>query len=234
MEYYTSLIGITHNIPVIQYSSYALKYAVKHKCDLNSNLSILPDVSKIEQDRMKMLIENSSKTFINSHLGDAGLKLQLKDNVCWCRPYYTTGMSYVKSDCSEIAAGNITNIEYIQYLRKTKTAILFTDANINFSNITIKDLYSNEYSQYLNDCKYYISEGTPILLADSYYNNKFNLVLTDKYNLNDLTTAFIAQKYNHCQILFRLNNSIKEDTSFNVNIRDDIKSIDEELENLEF
>jgi hypothetical protein len=150
----------------------------------------------------------------------------------WCRPYYIKAIQNDIENNSEIAVGNITNIDYLQYIRKTENPTLFTDSKVNFSNINIKDIESEDYKLYLANCKYYISEGTPSLLADAYYNNKYSIVLTDKLNLNDLTTAMVAQKHKHCQVLFRLNNPIKPHLPFEVNKRCDIRNIDEEIDDI--
>lgn len=232
LEFYTSYIGLNSDIPVWQYSPYALTYAVKIKSHLRLNAYNVTLESEIDRWRNLFLIEHSSRTYINSHLPDAGLSITLRPNCYWSRPYYILGSKNESINYSFVGAGdlNINQESYIRYLSQHPNSILFSTENIDIKNVTSKNISQiDEYANCIRNTNRFVCSGHPTLLADAFYNETHSLIVTSKSDIFNLWQALSCRRFKIGQLIYHMNDKLINLPPININMQPDIKHLDQEI-----
>jgi hypothetical protein len=120
MEFVSSYVGFTYNIPVWQYSPYLITHAVKTRRNILSNSSqfICKENLTTIKNQARLLILNSKLSLVNTHLADSGYTPPLYDKCEWCRPHSIRSFDDVKPEPGVGAAGDMSCLEHLQFLNK--------------------------------------------------------------------------------------------------------------------
>jgi uncharacterized protein (TIGR00661 family) len=235
LEYFTSHIAITLNIPLWQCSSSLINIGISHYEKYNlgifKNYAYLLHKRPKHNARIANIIDNSDHNFIYSHLGDVDNAPKLKDNFEWIRPY--TNIGKISKPCSHniIAGLNRNNKKIFNVLQKYNDCIVFSDfCDEYYPNLLLKDINnSEEYFCNLKNSNIFICEGQSSFLSDAYYNDKYSLVMTDFNDLECIINSIYSESLGLSSFIF--NDDIKNIKYNNVisNKKNNIKLLHEKI-----
>lgn len=215
LEYFTTYAGLNLNIPVWQCSSSIINFAFTKK--QKYNLSLFKQYSWIFNknpntfQKITNIVENSSKKFVYSHLGDTDNPPELNTNYEYIRPYHTIGKQSAVCKHNIVAASFLANKNIINAIKNYQDNVMFSEfIDENYENIQLKNLYQDdEYFCNLANSNFFVCEGQATFLADSFYNNKKPFVLPNFQDPECLLNSTISE---HFQLSDNLNNLNKKNS----------------------
>jgi hypothetical protein len=222
-EIFSSMIAIELCVNLWQFSSsllyYALKNEVKYNLGIHRDYGYLINSDKKTSSHIKYILKNSTRKFIVSHICDTPAKDIINDAFEWVRPNFVIGDGNKKTD---ILA---TSIKPYQ-----KITSLLTNRSIVFSQPPFCDIKNeNLYKQYLNECKFIISDGTSAFLSDAFYNQKYCFSYPQSDSIESITSSYLNKYLN----LGNTNTIELRDTrEINIELNNKISSISKHMENL--
>ncbi len=200
LEYYTSCVANSLNIPLWQYSSSLLNYSLdtKQKYDLGifKKYSYLMNKDTIKTQRIINVLDNSDRCFVVSHFGDASQDLKIKNKYEWSRPYSTIGKISKPCQHNIVAALSSNNKKIINLLNKQPDTVLFSGfTDETYDNVYLKnDGNQEEYYCNIKNSNLFLCEGQTNFLADAYYNGKSSIIYPDLTDLECVINSVVSEK----------------------------------------
>lgn len=181
LEYFTSYIGHSLDIPVWQCSSALTNFALVNKYDIGlfKTYSYILNRDFSYMQRMINIIDNSEYNFVYSHFGDINCPPQLKDNFSWITPYHQIGKLSIPCK-HNIVAGSLKNYKPIlQLLNNYEDCVMFSeDQSETYKYVKLKNIHEqHEYFCNLRNSKLFVCAGQSSFLADAFYNKKHSIVV---------------------------------------------------------
>lgn len=221
LEYFTSMIAINLNIPIIQCSSYLLDSAVdsrNKKNFLTQGIQKYSPALKTKNNKFFNIINNNSNyKFVYSHLCDAKNKPFLKNGFNWIRPYHKIGKKSKLCEHNIVYATTHNNKKTIDFIKNYNDIILFSDFEYEwYENIQMKNIKNlDEYYCNLKNCKIFISDGQETFLADAFYNKKKSFIYANLIDENAIINSLYSQSFLTSEIIYdknkELNNFFEQD-----------------------
>lgn len=223
---YTSIIAIELNITLWQYSPTNLYYALskeqKREIEVRKHNTWLLEESPDRNEYIKEIFAASDRNFVLSHVCDCETPIPLINGFEYVRPSFVLGTNNNTADT--VIATAQTNMDTINDF-KNKNAILFSPYTFqHYNRLQVKDINNEtEYSNSLEDCNTFITDGTAAFTADAFYNQKYCISLPRHNDLETLITAYANQ---HCNIGSM---EICDPKPIKISINEDVKFITEHL-----
>jgi hypothetical protein len=198
-EIYTSTIALELNIKLWQFSPinfyYAMNNDVKYNLGIHKNYFHLLDSSPKRNGYILNLLNNSNRRFVLSHICDSQYNNIISNNYEWARPSFILGYGNKKIDYFLALLKSNKNI--INEL-KNKNSILFSPyMNESFDDLKIEDISKDSiYEQYIENCKYFVSDGTAVFAADAFYNQKYNITYPRYDDIESIIISMVNRHYN--------------------------------------
>lgn len=198
LDYFTSYIAGSLNIPLWQYSSSLINFAITHKSKYNTGLSnqyagLLKQDSDHYQ-KITNIIINSDRRLVYSHFGDTEVPPELKPEYEWTRPYHQVGKSYKPCEHQIIAGLLYPSIHVSHLLKQQEDSVMFSEFPYeNYPTITSKSIWKSEdYYCNIFNSPLFVCEGQTSFLADAFYNGKFSIVVTNYKDLECITNSLYS------------------------------------------
>jgi hypothetical protein len=227
-DIYTSNIALELNIKLWQFSPINLYYGidnnVKYNTGIHKNYFYLFDSSPRKNGYILNILNNSNRRFILSHICDTPHNNIISSDYEWIRPNFILGNGVDNVDYFLAIAQSNKNI--INEL-KDKDSILFSPSHTEkFGTIkTVNILAENIYKKYIENCKYFISDGTAVFAADAFYNQKYNVSIPRYDDIETVIVSMINQYFKLGCASFNYNQSYQ----INIELNDKVKFISEHL-----
>lgn len=227
-ELYTSNIALELNIKLWQYSPINLYYAInndiKYNLGIHKNYFHLLDSSPRKNGYILNLLNNSNRRFVLSHICDSKYSNIISNDYEWVRPNFILGDGSKKIDY--FLALPKTNKNIINEL-KNKNSLLFSSfTSERFDDLKTRNLLEeNQIKDYIENCKYFISDGTAISAADAYYNQKYN-ISSPRYD--DIETIITAMVNKYCNFGC-ISNDYNQSNKIEIQLNEKVKFISEYL-----
>jgi hypothetical protein len=201
LEWTTSSIGISLNIPVIQYSSLLSNNAIIEidKAPIFKKFSYLTNRDPEHTAMAFNIITNSECNFFYSHIGDIETPPTLKDNIKWIRPYSKIGKEGERRKI--VSYQEVLNKKALSYIKRYNSIIYSSFTDESYKNIQLKKV-SDEYYDDLFNCSMFVSSGQESLLADAYYNNKYAVIIPDFTDAECIISSMFDEKYKLGNIIY--------------------------------
>lgn len=230
LEIYTSIIASELKIKLWQFSPINLYYAItnddKKNIGINKKYSFLIEADHKKVSYINQILNNSNKKFVLSHLCDFAGRPKLIERYEWVRPSFILGEN--SNSFNNLVAFSSSNKSFINDL-KTKSGIIFSPSKLErIDNWEISDI-ENElvYSNCIENCKSFISDGTAVFLADAFYNRKYCFCAPRYDDMESIIGSYSNEYYGLGKIA--LPGDSKE---IKISINDNVKFISEHLEQL--
>lgn len=210
-EIYTSIIALELNIklwqvsPILLYN--ALPDKLKNIIPIYKNHAYLLSHNLLRKDYLNYIINSSDRKFVLSHLCDIETRPDLIKGYEWARPEFILGENDIK-------------VDYLVSLAKDNKTI-----GKELKNKSV--IITNNYKQYINKCKIFISDGTAAFLADAFYNQKYCLSIP---RYDDIETVIASYLNEYCaagKIVFDSFNI--EVPNIKIHIDDGVRFISEDI-----
>ena len=201
LEYFTSYIANILNIPLWQYSSSLINYALtkQEKYDLGLFKYYAYALSRDPEDTQRTinLIDNSNSNFVCSHYGDTINPPDIQKNFEWIRPYHQLANSYIPCQHNIVAALNNSNKKILNVLKKQKDSVVFMEyCSEKYDNVSVKDIDNQEeYYCNLRNSNLFLCQGQGSFLADAFYNEKYSLIYPDYDDTESIINSQLSQKF---------------------------------------
>ena len=221
-EVYTSTIALELNIKLWQFSPINLYYGinndVKYNLGIHKNYFFLLDSSPKRNGYILNLLNNSNRRFVLSHIGDSKYNNIISDNYEWVRPNFILGDGSKKIDY--FLALSKTNKIIINEL-KNKNSLLFSSFTLeHFDDLKIENLLEeDQIKEHIENCKYFISDGTATFAADAFYNQKYNIAYPRYDDIESVITSMVNKYCNFGCISNNFNQSNKIEIELNEKIK---------------
>lgn len=201
MEFFTSYVASVLKIKLWQCSPTLINFALNNSLFIRNPNKYCSELycSPCNKPKIRNIILNSDKIFVYSHLGDIPKPPKLIKGYEYVRPYSQIGRK--NQLCKHNIVGTMTDNKYIiNYLKKYKDCVLFSDNNVPYKNIINKDLMgdSEEYFCNLMNCNLFVTEGQESFLADAYYNEKHALVLPAPLDVEGIMSSGLSELKGLC------------------------------------
>jgi hypothetical protein len=221
-EPYTSTIAMERNIKLWQFSPINLYYAVtndiKYNLGIHKNYFHLLDSSPRRNGYILNLLNNSNRRFVLSHIGDSNYSNMISTNYEWVRPNFILGDGDQKTDYFLALPKSNKNI--IGELKNKKSVLFSSFANEHFGDLKTKDLSKeDQYKKYIENCKYFISDGTATFSADAFYNQKYNISNPRYDDIETIITSMVNKYCNFGCISNDYNQSGKIEIKLNEKVK---------------
>ena len=225
LEIYTSTLAIENKIKIYQVSPILIYYAtpneVKYNLGIYKNSPYLFNKTKIKNDYINFILNNSDKNIVLSHFCDVENIFELKDKFVWCRP------DYVLVDDNKIEydflSASIENNKKILNLLDNKKSVIFSSFYYEqFDNIKMKNILNDkEYPEYLSRSKSVICNGESDILSDAFYNMKPVCIAPQQ---NDME-SIVMSKYTEYYRLGKVSDINLDDIKINIKLNENVKSL---------
>lgn len=230
-EIYTSIIACELKIKLWQFSPINLYYALDDKTKQNLNIhkfySHLIEADRKKAEYLSQVFNYSNRKFALSHLCDCENRPNLIKNYEWSRPSFVLGSNTNNFNYTIILANSNKNIlnDF-----KDKNSILFSPFKYEIYNKMIVEDINNEleYKNSIDNCKFFISDGTASFLADAFYNQKYCFSIPRYNDIETIISSYMNEFYSIGKINYD-DNLIK---NVNITIDNNVKFISEYLEEL--
>jgi uncharacterized protein (TIGR00661 family) len=198
LEYFTSCIANYLNIPLWQYSSSLVKFALskeqKHNSGIFKNYFHLFNNDHLIIPRIINMIDNSDRNLVCSYFADMESIICLPENFEWVRPYHKVGVPYNFCKHNIVAASFKKNKKILDILRRYTDSVMFTDFYNENHNIILKNInYYDEYISNIYNCNLFICEGSTNFMADAYYNNKYTVVVPNSFDTECVINSVFSE-----------------------------------------
>jgi hypothetical protein len=196
LEIYTSLIAIELGIKLWQYSPNLIYYALPNDIIKNINIdkyyhSVFQSNTR-RKDYIRYILNNSDKKYVSSYLSDYTNRPTIYDGFEYVRPNF-------------LLEEKKKTISYFFVSEKnTNTFIKNDEIRLSVHNENFEDIYSDN----IVGCKYFISDGTPVFLADGFYNQKYNYIHPKYDDAESIIHSYLSEYFDTGKI-------IDDNTSFN-------------------
>lgn len=204
LEIFTSHIATILNIPIFQVGPRLLYEGLGDKYNIGVNKKYSYIFTQEHVQMTKNMIDNATCNFTYSHLCDLANPPPLKNNFEYVRPYHVLGKH--SPACYHELVGITSNNDrkMIQLLKTSSDAVLFTNfIHESYPGIILKNSgYFNEYACNLQNCTYFINQGSAEHLADAFYNNKFSWIMPDFTDHESIINSVIAEHFKLGQVLY--------------------------------
>jgi len=227
-EIFTSTIALELNIKLWQFSPINLYYAInndiKYNLGIHKNYFHLLDSSPRKNGYILNLLNNSNRRFILSYIGDSKYNNIVSDTYEWVRPNFILGDGSKKIDYFLALPKSNKNI--INEL-KNKNSLLFSSFTLErFNDMRVKNLLEeNQIKEYIENCKYFISDGTATFAADAFYNQKYN-ICNPRYD--DIETVIVSMINKYCNFGC-ISNDYNQSNKIEIQLNEKVKFISEHL-----
>lgn len=197
LELYSSILGLESGIKVWQFSPVLLYNAIgsdiKYKLGIHKNYSHLLDADHRRNSYATYVIKNSDRRLIPSHLCDSENNSIIGSEFEWVRPNFILADDSKEINYTVVMQG--PNKKIINDL-KDKDAVLFSEfSKETYDKLLSLDIDSIEYKSYIENCKFYICDGSEVFLADAFYNQKFSTVFPRYDDIESLTCSMINEYF---------------------------------------
>lgn len=227
LELYSSALANELNVKLWQLSPVNLYYALnpetKQAVGIHKNYSYLIESNHNRFDYTRYILNNSDRKFVLSHLCDCENPPELVSGYEWARPSFVLGNSGREySNLIILAKSNKKIIDEF----KNKNSVLFSDSYLEkYDRMIVENISSDEiYQHCLEQCKYFISDGTAVFLADAFYNQKFSYSVPRYDDIESIVGSYMNE---HCS-LGKIGSS-GEPPTIKIKIDENIKFISEHL-----
>lgn len=198
MEIYSSILADELKIELWQVSPllayYGLSDNLRCKTEIHKHYSYLFSSSHRNTDYINYILKISSRKFILSHICDIGIDISLKESYEFVRPSFVLGSDINKYEYLCVFIKSNKNI--IDKL-KNKNSIYFSSfeyeqySKLLYKNINDIELYSNA----IDNCKYFITDGTAVFLADAFYNQKYCISIPRCDDVETIIGSYLNEFY---------------------------------------
>jgi hypothetical protein len=226
-ELYSSVLANELGIELWQVSPinlyYALNPEIKQAVGIHKNYSYLIESNHNRFEYTRYILNNSNRKFVLSHLCDCENPPELIPGFEWARPSFVLGEA--KNNYSNVIILSRSNKKLIDEY-KNKNSILFTNSFLElYNSMIVEDINSEDiYKNCLDNCKYFITDGTPTFLADAFYNCKYCFSVPRYDDIESIVSSYMNQ---YCKLGNM--NSYGTPLPFKIKINDNIKFISEHL-----
>lgn len=240
MEYFTSYIANTLNIPLWQCSSLlfndALEEKEKYDIGLYKKYSfILNKNNWFNTSKQLNIIDNSDYNFVYSHFGDLDNAPKLKNNFEWIRPYHEQGRDFITCKHNIVGTTLSNNKNIINLLKQHTDSVVFSNfIHEKYENPVLKNLSNfQEYFCNVKNCQLYVCEGQISFLADAFYNNKYAVVWTNFQDNECIINSVFSEVYKLSTSIYQIENleKLKENKIIS-QYKENIQYLHQKLENL--
>lgn len=227
-ELYTSIISLELNIKLWQISPinlyYGLNNDVKYNLGIHKNYFYLLDSSHKRNGYITNILNNSNRRFILSHIGDTDKHNIISPDYEWARPSFILADGAAQIDYFLALPQSNKNI--IHEL-KDKNSILFSSfTKENFGSMITKSLLAERtYGEYIENCKYFVSDGTAAFAADAFYNQKYCISVPRYDDIETILTSMVNQ---YCGVGC-ISNNFTETNKVNIKVNEKVKFVSEYL-----
>jgi hypothetical protein len=198
LEYFTSKVANELNLPLWQYSSYLINFAIsrqeRNSLGIHRNYSEIVKHDAAHYKRAINVIDNSDRSFVCSHFGDIQKPLTLNSNFQWARPYHEVSKYHVP--CQHFLTASLVgkNKRILAALKKYPDCVAFTDGLEHYDNPSIKDIgMKDEYYCNLKNSVFFACQGYASFLADGFYNGKHSLIFPDYEDGEAIISSQLSQ-----------------------------------------
>jgi hypothetical protein len=210
LEIYTSIIAIESKIKLWQASPVLLFYAfnskLKNDIGIYRNYSYMFNANRGKKNYISYILNNSDKLFVLSHICDINDPPVLNNRYQWVRPEF-------------VLSENIKTDYFIAAAKKSSTIIdKFKDKK--------SIIYAMDHNYVVNDCKFFISDGTETFLSDAFYNQKYCISYPRYDDIESIICSYTNEYY-------KLGSSQNiEQKPIHIKINDNIKFLSEHLQSI--
>jgi uncharacterized protein (TIGR00661 family) len=213
LEYFTSYLATASNIPLWQYNSSLINFAVTQKYDLGlfkKYAYLLQKNNPLRTQRIINIIDNSDRRLVYSHLGDSVNPPELKEGFEWVRPYHMVGKNSVPCRHNLVAGLSDNNKNVLSLLKQHADSVAFTNfPHERHTNLWLKDIgNSEEYFCNLKNCQLFVCEGQTSFLADAFYNNKYSVVMTNFQDVECVTNSVFSQHLGLSSMIYQIEENL--------------------------
>jgi hypothetical protein len=214
LELFTSHIANDLNIPIWQVSP-LLSYIALEDRQLHLKLHynyIINKQNHIKQ-RINNLLFNSDRCYVYSHFGDLLSPPQLRKGFQWIRPFHVIGKQSDIARHEFVAISPSKNLKLLNLLNEKSDSVLFTSHfREYYSRIVLKDIDNvSELSCNLKNCARLISIGHTDLLADSFYNGKYPLIIPDFTDEESLINSVLSECFGTGSLIYDFSGDLPEE-----------------------
>jgi hypothetical protein len=199
LDYFTSYIARLLNIPLWQYSSSLINFAISHKSKYNTGLSnqylgLLKQDSDHYQKIVNIII-NSDRRMVYSHFGDINTPPNIKSEYEWTRPYHQIGKPYKPCTHQIVAGLLLPNVQISHMLKHQDDSVIFSEFPYEkYSTVISKPIWKSEdYYCNIFNSPLFVCEGQTSFLADAFYNGKFSITVTNYKDLECITNSLYSR-----------------------------------------
>lgn len=208
-DIYTANIALDLNIALWNVSPLLIYNALpkKNKYGIKKYYSHLFDANHIKNKYLKYIIKNANKNYISSYFCDVENTMNI-GSFEWIRP------DFILEDPIE------TNTVYSSI--KDNQDIINKSSKYYYQ-------YCKEYGQKLAGCDACLNDGSPLLLADSFYNQKFSNIIP---RYGDIDSVMYSSLSSQCGTGRIINNSILNENKSIIKLNNNVMFLHEHLERL--
>jgi uncharacterized protein (TIGR00661 family) len=237
LEYFTSYVAGVLNIPLWQYSSSLINFALVSKYNLGLFKYYAHSLNRDpgHTQRTLNLIENSERNLIYSHFGDSERSPEVQEKFEWSRPYHQ--VARVSIPCQHRVVANLSSsgLSVIDALKNHTDSVVFMESDTEkYRNICVKNISNeNEYYCNLKNSRLFICQGHTNSLADAFYNDKFSIVCPDFEDAECIINSQLSDKLQLGRIV-PASYDINEFAEFKIDsqYKNSIKYLHEQIEEL--
>lgn len=201
LEYFTSIVANELNLPLWQYSSSMINFAIrryeKNMLGLNKNYSDVVKAEAMTNRKAINIIDNSDRNLVCSHFGEIEKPPTLNDNFQWVRPYHQVSKYHVP--CQHFLTAGLLgkNKRVLDVLKRYPDCVAFMEPNHEqYEKPTIKDIgMTDEYYCNLKNSVFFACQGYGSLLADGFYNGKPSLIFPDYEDKEAIISSQLSQSF---------------------------------------
>lgn len=209
-EVYTANIALELGIDLWNVSPMLLYHSLdkkdKYNLGIKKQYSYIFNAHHIRNKYINFIINNAKKNYIVSHFCDIGYDINI-NNFEWIRP------------------------DFILENNSIENKITYVSIKDNKQFIKHKSFYSSSrsYGEKLNACDFSCNDGSPYLLADSFYNQRFSNIIPRYEDIDSVLYSLMSAKLFTGEIM---NDSEMKNKDFKIKLNNHIMFLYEHLERL--
>lgn len=197
-DIYISNIALDLNLRLWQFSPnnlyYALSYEMRYKLKIHKNYFFLLDATNKKNDYVNNILNNSSRKFVLSHMGDTDGDSIITNGYEWVRPNFILGDGSNKIDY--LVTLLQSNKFIFDKLKNKKSLAFYPNVETNALAFIYNIFEDFSYKKCLENCKFFISDGSGIFLADAFYNQKYAISYPRYDDIETIVGTTINQYFN--------------------------------------
>lgn len=228
LELYTSTLANELNIKLWQVSPINLYYAmdskVKQASGIHKHYAHFIESDHKKSEYTNYVLNNSDRKFVLSHLCDCEKSLTLLPPYEWARSSFTLGDD--TNEFNNVIALAQTNKKIMDEFKNKNAALFSPFVFEQYEKMVVDGIESDNYANSIQNCNFFISDGTAAFLADAFYNEKYCFTIPRYDDIEAIIGSYMNEYCGIGKI------DLGDTKPVNIQINNQVKFISEYLEEI--